>query len=107
MCEMLENEPDENEIPISKEDLLLETLEAFNLYYFLPDKYNSYTGQYLGKDLSAISSIFECFGYDDYYDRYILLTLIKTIEHEDIKNSAQKIEQQRRLDKAKYGSKSR
>jgi hypothetical protein len=54
MCEMMNSEPLESEIPVSREDLTLETQEVFSIYDKLPARWEGMSGTYLGKDLSLL-----------------------------------------------------
>lgn len=78
MCEMLGNQPLEEEIPVEEGDLTYQSIKALEIYKFLRDVYDSNIGRYLGKDLSNISSIFDIFGVDE--DRKLMYQLIVYID---------------------------
>jgi hypothetical protein len=48
---MLNADPKEDEIPLERADLTLETQIIFDLYDKLPSRWEGFSGQYLGKDL--------------------------------------------------------
>jgi len=88
MCEMLNSEPDENEIPIGREDLFEETQIVFNLYDILPAKWDGFSGQYMGKDLILLPKLFKEFKIPKYIRKYawMIITVIDSIVAEDISN---------------------
>ena len=57
MCEMLGSEPLEEEIPVELYDLPLEVQEAYWVYTLLNDNWDSFGGNYLGKNLSGLLDI--------------------------------------------------
>ncbi len=59
MCDMLGNEPLEEQIPIDREDLYLETQMVFNLYDKLQAQWEGFSGHYLGKNLTLLPILFE------------------------------------------------
>lgn len=59
MCEMLQAEPIEEEIPIEFEDLHEEVQEALILYNMLQDNWDTMNGVYLGKVMIGIYDLFE------------------------------------------------
>jgi hypothetical protein len=58
MCEMLGNEPLEEEIPIEFSDFPILVQQVFTVYHYLPDKWDPMGGNYLGKDLSIVFHLF-------------------------------------------------
>lgn len=59
MCEMLGNEPLEEEIPPDIGDFSLEVQQAIQVFNLLKDVWDPFGGNYLGKDLSIIFQIFD------------------------------------------------
>ena len=90
MCKMLGSEPNEEEMPIEREDLTLETQEVFNIFDYLPARWDSFSGMYLGKDLSILPIICEQFEVPKYIQKYcwLVIPIIDNVIAEDI---AQKI----------------
>jgi hypothetical protein len=86
MCEMLGNEPLEEEIPYSREDLTLETQTIFEIYDLLPAKWEGFSGQYLGKELILLDKLFEVFDLENYEQKYAwkIIPIIDSIIAEDI-----------------------
>lgn len=64
VCEALNSEPIEEEIPVDYDDLAPEVQEALNIYYKLQDNWDTMGGNYLGKHLHNITNIFEIYGLD-------------------------------------------
>lgn len=61
MCDMMNSEPIEEEIPVEYEDLLLDVQEALNIYSKLRDEWDTMNGIYLGKSYTGILDIFELY----------------------------------------------
>ncbi len=64
MCEILGSEPNPDEIPVSREDLFFETQQVFDLYDVLPARWEGFSGQYMGKDLMLLPTLFDSFNID-------------------------------------------
>jgi hypothetical protein len=59
MCETLDSDPLESEIPVDFEDFPLIVQEAFHVYNKLSDIHEGMSGTYMGKQLSGIKDILE------------------------------------------------
>lgn len=75
MCEALGNEPVPEEIPLGVEDMSYETESAVQCYRLLPDNYTG-MGDYLGKNLSNLSNIYELLDIPKYEREYILESIV-------------------------------
>jgi len=64
MCEMLNTTPVEEEIPLEREDLAVETQIVFDLYDKLPSRWEGFSGQYMGKDLVLLPVLYNEFELD-------------------------------------------
>ena len=86
MCQMLGTEPNPEEIPYSREDLLLDTQQVFELYDILPSRWEGFSGQYLGKELQLLPTLFETFKVDKPLQLYCwkIIPIIDSIVAEDI-----------------------
>jgi len=86
MCEMLNSEPLEEEIPVEREDLFYETQVVFELYDILPSKWEGFSGQYMGKDLLLLPIIFKEFKTPKSIRRYAwkIIPIIDNYVAEDI-----------------------
>jgi hypothetical protein len=78
MCEMLNSEPSDDEIPVEFDDLPLEVQEAYLVYNRISDNWDSMSGTYLGKNLVGIKDIFEIYGIED---ARLTLQLISNIDN--------------------------
>lgn len=76
---MLGNTPLEEEIPRTREDLTFESQLVFSIYDLLPARWDGFSGQYMGKDMSLIPVIIERYSLEDYELSY-LWTLIPIID---------------------------
>lgn len=65
MCEMLGSEPIEDEIPLDISDFSEDVQTVFEMYSMLPDNWDGFGGNYLGKDTSNIFRIFNLYGIDE------------------------------------------
>ena len=79
MCDALDTEPIESEIPIELEDFPTEVQEAFGLYYRLRDEWDTMNGIYLGKNYSGIGDILDILSIDK-KDRKYLFELVNIID---------------------------
>lgn len=86
MCEMLGNEPLEEEIPIDREDLMVETQMIFDIYDKLPAKWEGMSGTYVGKDLLLLPILFDEYDIEHYIKRYAwhIIPIIDSYVSEDI-----------------------
>ena len=78
LCEMLQSEPLEDEIPVEINDLPLEVQEAFQVYSILNDNWEGMSGSYLGKNMAGLLDIMDILGIED---RALILNLIKLIDN--------------------------
>ena len=90
MCDQLDSEPIEEEIPIEMMDLPDTAQEAWNIYSYLPDRYDSFSGHYFGKSLESISSLFELFEVEDRVTCLKLVTVFDSSETEQINSKKKK-----------------
>jgi hypothetical protein len=86
MCEALGSEPIEEEIPIDREDLSIETQLVFHIYDKLPAKWEGYSGQYMGKELNLLPILCEEFDIDKFIRKYAwdIIPIIDSFVAEDI-----------------------
>lgn len=80
MCEMLGQPVVEEDIPAEAGDLPLEAQEAFEIYGFLPDRWDSMNGVYLGKDFGIVFNLFETYQIIDNDTKQLYLRLMSTID---------------------------
>jgi len=61
MCEMLGQEPDEEEVPTELSDFPELVQQCFVIYGILADNWDSMGGNYMGKDYSIVFDLFELY----------------------------------------------
>jgi len=61
MCEELNSEPVESEIPLEVDDFPELVQTSFVIYQYLTDIWDTMGGQYLGKDYSIIFNLFDVY----------------------------------------------
>ena len=79
MCEMLNEEPKEEDIPIEFDDFPIEVQQAFSAYRMLRDEWDSMNGVFLGKSLIGINDVLEATEID-IDDRKFIISLIRVID---------------------------
>jgi hypothetical protein len=90
MCELLGSEPVEEEIPITREDLNIDTQLVLSIYDKLQANWEGMSGQYLGKDLSLIPTLIKHYKFNKSLEYYTweIIPIIDNFVAQDI---AQKI----------------
>ena len=76
MCEMLGSDPVDSEIPVEYGDLPREVQKAYEVFQYLPDRLDGFSGTYLGKDMAGISDIMDILHVDDKYHTLFFLRII-------------------------------
>lgn len=79
-CEMMGNEPIEEEIPVELEDLPTDVQIALQIYGMLPDEWDTMVGRYAGKKMQNIKDIFDICEVEK-ADRRMLLTILLIIDN--------------------------
>ena len=77
MCEMLGSEPLEEQIPVELADLPLEVQEAYRVYVLLNDNWDSFGGNYLGKNMSGLLDIMNILEIED---KVTILNIIQILD---------------------------
>lgn len=92
MCEMLGSEPLDEEIPVDRENLSIETQLVFYIYDKLPSKWEGFSGQYMGKELALVPILCEEYDIEDSIRKYAwdIIPIIDNFVAEDV---AKKIKQ--------------
>jgi len=88
MCEMMNSEPVESEIPVEFEDFPLEVQQAFNAYRMLRDEWDTMNGNYLGKSLIGIKDVLEATEIEQSEQKFIvmLIRMIDSVRSDEINN---------------------
>lgn len=86
MCEALNADPVEKDIPLEQADLLPDVLLAYNIYSLLAPKFDSFAGVYHGKDYSNLSLLFNMYEVTPEYQReyFKIILTIDGIDSEQI-----------------------
>jgi hypothetical protein len=80
MCEALNSEPLESEIPVEIVDFPNEIQEIFNIYYLLTDVWDGMSGTYQGKNTSIVFNLFELYKVDR-EDQLVYLMYVRGIDN--------------------------
>jgi hypothetical protein len=80
MCEMLKQEPIEEEIPLELADFPELVQQCFVVYGILPDQWDSMGGGFMGKDYSIVFNLFQVY---DIVDSAEVLLCLDFLQHMD------------------------
>ena len=88
MCEMLNTEVVDDDIPIEQEDLIPEILLAYNIYSLLAPKFDSFSGNYYGKEYSNLKTLFEMYevSVKEQREYFKIILILDSIDTEHINN---------------------
>lgn len=89
MCEMLNSEPMDIEIPVEYEDLPVLVQSAFSIYETLRDEWDYMGGNYIGKNQQNLFEIFKLYKIQqvEYLLLYKILSIIDSQRREILKAS--------------------
>jgi len=90
MCEAMNSQPAEEEIPLELADFPLEVEQAYNIYRSLQDKVDSFNGIYYGKALEYAPNLLEFFEIEDRQEIFKILLIIDSLEAEQINKKRSK-----------------
>jgi hypothetical protein len=90
MCEMLNQDPIKENIPIEYEDLHEEVQEAIGVYNMLQDNWDSMNGNYLGKSMSGIYDVFNIMGVEDAKSCFFIISTLDRHRSEIINSKNKK-----------------
>lgn len=79
-CEMLGEEPVDDEIPVEFEDLPDVVQQALEVYSFLPDRWEGMSGTFLGKDYSIAFELFATYEIAHNSDKQLLLRIMSIVD---------------------------
>jgi len=79
LCELMGDEPLEENIPVEFEDFCAEVQQAFHVYGLLRDEWDTFNGIYLGKSLIGITEMLDVSQVEP-EDRPVIISLVKTID---------------------------
>jgi len=81
MCEMMGDQPVDDDIPVELADFPAEVQTAFEVYQVLQDHWEGMSGTYMGKNLTGIKDILDIFEVEN-QDRKTVLEFINLIDRE-------------------------
>jgi len=86
MCKMMGSAPIEEEIPVTREDLGIETQMVLNIYDKLPSRWEGMSGSYLGKDLMLLPILCTEYSIENIIRKYAwhIIPIIDSFVAEDI-----------------------
>lgn len=73
MCEQLGTEPLDSEVPVEMDDFPFEVQKAWEIYSYLPDKIDTFNGNYFGKAIEHIATLMDLF---EVHDKRLCLTIV-------------------------------
>lgn len=79
MCEMLSKPIIEDNIPVEWEDLPEQVQQCFEIYSFLPDRWEGMSATFMGKDYSIVFHLLDTFQVIE-LDRLLYLRLMSNID---------------------------
>lgn len=90
------NQPNPDEIPVELDDLPEEIQSGFDLYTKLPDRWDSFNGTYLGKDLTCLGVILDIKQVEDRATALDLILMIDAAREQQLAKKRKQAEQQRK-----------
>jgi hypothetical protein len=98
MCEQLGTEPLDEEVPLEYQDFPEEIQEALQIFHILPDIWEGFGGNYLGKDYTLLPYLMQVFNVKEIKDCILYIHRFN-IEMHDI--YSKKAEQRRQVSESK------
>lgn len=80
MCELLGNEPKDEDIPIELSDFPDLIQQILSIYSILKDTWDTMGGSYLGKDLTILPMLLDCYSIDTKDEILIVLDIVQYID---------------------------
>jgi len=86
MCEQLGSEPIPEEIPVELEDMPDEVLDAYHVYNVLPEKFDSFNGNYYGRAVELAPDLIKFMDLEPAKEIFKVILIINYLEREAINN---------------------
>lgn len=80
MCEMMNTEPVEDDIPVEIRDFPDLVQQAFQIYSLMRDIWEGMSGTYLGKDMSTLFDFFKLYDVEP-QEHMFVLNLLKYMDY--------------------------
>ena len=90
------NEPDPEQIPPSYDDFIEEIRLAMIIYNKLQDRWEGFSGSYMGKDYTNITLLFEVYGVTHLEVKELILDALAEIDNINIKNINERIKREQK-----------
>lgn len=91
MCEQLNIEPTESEIPLEISDFPELVQTGLLIYSKLKDNWDPTVGKYIGKDYNIVFELFDLYSVDTVDERITILDLLQVVDHTRITISSDKV----------------
>jgi len=79
LCEVMGNQPIDEEIPVEFDEFPIEVQQAFSVYKMLRDEWDTMSGVYLGKSFTGIRDILEYAEIEESEQKFIV-SLVRIID---------------------------
>jgi len=90
MCAQLNSEPIEEEIPVELADMPEEVLDAYHVYNVLPEKFDSFNGNYYGRSIELAPALIKFMDLSPEREIFKLVLIINYLEKEAINSNRKK-----------------
>lgn len=90
MCEQMGWEPNEDEMPKDPGSLPFDVQVALMIFNILPDKFEGMSGTWMGKDISALDTVFNIYEVENRREVFEYILLIQR-EYSDYYSKQQKM----------------
>lgn len=80
MCELLEQEPDPDQIPVEFDDLPDMIQQTLEIYSFLPDRWEGMSATFMGKDYSIVFELLNTYDIESSSDKRLLLRFMSIVD---------------------------
>lgn len=91
MCEQLNMEPVEADIPVDISDFPALVQTCLIIYSKLKDNWDATVGKYMGKEYSIVFDLFDLYSVESADERIFLMDLMQIIDNTRIKMSSDKV----------------
>lgn len=91
MCEQLEIEPTDSEIPIEVSDFPDLVQVGLVVYSKLKDTWDPNVGKYMGKDYNIVFDLFELYSVVDTDEKIFLMDIMQIMDNNRIKISSDRV----------------
>ena len=76
---MMKSEPKDEEMPVEFGDLPSHIQEAVQIFNYLPDRIDSMSGTYFGKDFASLPILMNIFSIEESYELFTMLKIAESV----------------------------